>query len=378
MPDENLGGVETASSAVAAQMRALVEARYVMAIRRPRDMDAVREKMLKECRRPSFAAVARYRKPIGRDESKWPTGPSIRFAESAVRNMTNVSIDSATVYDDREKRIIRVSVVDLESNVPYAMDVPVQKTVERRNTKPGDTVIRERTNTHGDRLYVLEATDDDIANKSAALVSKAVRTLALRLIPGDIIDECMTTIVLTQTTEDAKDPDTARRKLLDSFGSIGVRVDQLKSYLGHDVGTLSPKELQTLRELYAAIRDGESTWRDVMEEREAAGVAPTGIDAVRQAAAIAKKPPASPAVKKPAPEKAQPAPAATTDPETGEILAGEPESVTVNEAAIAARLQAISDIEILDLAGDELRDLPEGPRERMQEIYRIKREALAT
>ena len=121
----------------------MVEARYIMAIRRPRDMDVVREKMLKECRRPSFAAVARYQKPIGRDKSKWPSGPSIRFAEAAVRNMTNITVETMTVYDDREKRIVRVTVTDLEANVPYAQDVTITKTIERRQRKEGDQVLRK-------------------------------------------------------------------------------------------------------------------------------------------------------------------------------------------------------------------------------------------
>lgn len=263
-------GVETASSAVAAQAKAMIEARYIMAIRRPRDMDVVREKMLKECKRPSFAAVARYQKPIGQDRTKWPTGPSIRFAESAIRNMTNITVEVMTVYDDREKRIVRVTVTDLEANVPYFQDVTITKTIERRNTKNGDTVLRTRTNSYGDTLYILEATDDDIINKQQALISKAMRTIGLRLIPGDIVDECMEAVVETQRNADAEDPDAAKRKLFDAFGQLGVRAEQIKEYLGHDAATLAPKELTELRALYAAIRDGEANWRDVIEAKDGA------------------------------------------------------------------------------------------------------------
>lgn len=258
---------ETASTAVAAQAKAMVEARYIMAMRRPRDMDIVREKMIKECRRPSFAAVARYQKPIGKDQSKWPSGPSIRFAESALRNMTNITIETMTVYDDREKRIVRVTVTDLEANVPYAQDITITKTIERRKTKDGDTVIRTRTNSYGDTLYVLEANDDDIINKQNALISKAVRTLGLRLIPGDIVDECMDLVIDVQKNADAQDPDAAKRKLFDAFATLGVRAEQIKEYLAHDASNLSPKELADLRALFAAIRDGEATWRDVMENK---------------------------------------------------------------------------------------------------------------
>lgn len=310
-----LGAPDTASTAVAAQAKALVEARYIMAIRRPRDMDVVREKMLKECARPSFAAVARYTKPIGKDKTKWPTGPSIRFAEAAVRNMTNITVETMTVYDDREKRIVRVMVTDLEANVPYSQDITIAKTIERRQKKDGDTVISTRTNSYGDTVYILEGTDDDIINKQQALISKAVRTLGLRLIPGDIVDECMDQVLVTQANADAQDPDAAKRKLFDAFGLLGVRAEQIKEYLGHDAETLSPKEVAELRGLYAAIRDGESSWRDVMDARTAEKADKNAsLDAVRQATAAKKT-----ATKAPAPAAAPAAAPAPAEPGFGDV-----------------------------------------------------------
>ncbi|MDB5657338.1 MAG: uncharacterized protein JWQ94_4951, partial [Tardiphaga sp.] len=127
----------------------------------------------------------------------------------------------------------------------------------------------------GDTLYILEATDDDIINKQQALISKAMRTIGLRLIPGDIVDECMEAVIETQRNADAEDPDAAKRKLFDAFGQLGVRAEQIKEYLGHDASTLPPKEMTDLRALYASIRDGEATWRDVMENNaENAGAPP--------------------------------------------------------------------------------------------------------
>lgn len=252
---------ETASTAVAAQARAMVEARYVMAIKRPRDLDTVREKLLKECRRPGFAEVARYKKPIG----KGIEGPSIRFAEAAIRCMTNIEPSVITVYDDHEKRIVRVTLCDLEANIPYSQDVTINKTVERSTSKPGDTVLKTRTNSKGYIVYVLEATDDDILNKQNALISKAIRTLGLRLVPGDIIEECMDAVIDTQRNRDAQDPDAAKRRLFDAFVTIGVKATDIKEWLGHEGETLAPKELADLRAIYSAIKDGEATWRDVIE-----------------------------------------------------------------------------------------------------------------
>jgi hypothetical protein len=283
-----LAAADTAATAVAAKAKALVEARYIMAMRNPRDMDVVRERLLKECRRPGFAKVARYIKPIGKDESKFPEGPSIRFAEAAIRCMGNVTVETMTTFDDREKRILNVVVTDLESNVPYGQDIVIAKTIERRHKKEGDVVISTRTNSYGDMLYILEGTDDDIANKQQALISKVIRTQGLRLVPGDIIDECMNQVKITQANDDAQDPSSAKRKLFDAFAEIGVRAEQLKDYLGHDAQSLPPRELADLRALYAAIRDGEATWRDVMDEREAKGKAATGLDAVKAASAAAK------------------------------------------------------------------------------------------
>lgn len=237
-----------------------------MAERHPRDLDTVRARLLKECKRPGFAAVARYTKPIG----KGVEGPSIRFAETAIRLMGNISVDQMTVFDDREKRIVRVIVVDCETNTPYSSDVTIEKSVERSFVRDGDDVLRSRTNSKGRMVYLIPATEDDLLNKQNALVSKAIRSSGLRLIPGDIIEECMDQVLATQRNANAEDPERSKRKLFDAFEQIGITVVQLKAYLGHEGQTLTEKELIDLRGIYSAIRDSDTTWRDVMEARNPA------------------------------------------------------------------------------------------------------------
>ena len=264
---------ETASQAVASKARALVEARYIMALRNPRDLDVVREKLLKDCKRPSFAKVARYNKPVGNGIS----GPSIRFAEAAIRCMTNINIDIVTVYDDREKRIVSVTVSDSEANTGYSQDVTIDKTVERKKPKPGDVVLRERKNSYGESVSLIEATEDDVLNKQNALISKALRTQGLRLIPGDLIEEAMYYVIQTQKNEDAKDPDSAKFSLFDNFAEIGIRVEQIKEFLGHEGDKLTPKELTDLRGLYAAIRDGEATWNAAIDKKKPKAETPDDV-----------------------------------------------------------------------------------------------------
>ena len=69
---------EVSTTAAAAQAQALVQARFIMAIRNPRDLMQVRQRMLADAKRPGFAKVAIYSVPRG---GKQITGASIRFAE---------------------------------------------------------------------------------------------------------------------------------------------------------------------------------------------------------------------------------------------------------------------------------------------------------
>lgn len=275
MPMSAMSASENAAIAMAAKQKAVVEARYKMALARPRDIDKVRQNMLKDAKRPNFAAVAIYHKPIG----KGVEGPSIRFVEAAIRNMTNILTETDTVSEDDERRVIRVAVSDLETNTYFSQDVTVTKTVERNKLPQGEKPIRVRTNSKGQPVYILHATDDDILNKQNALISKAVRTLGLRLIPGDLVDEALWYVRQTMATQDAQNPDAAKNRIIDAFAMLGVGVENLKEYLGHELSSITPNELQTLRALYSAIKDGETSWKAVMDdkaEKEAEAARATG------------------------------------------------------------------------------------------------------
>lgn len=257
---------ETATAAAAAQAQAMVQARYVMALQRPRDWDQVRETVLKECARPAMAAVALWKKPVGQ---KTLEGPSVRLAEAAMRAMTNVSVETPAVYDDDQKRILKVIVTDLESNCSFTKDVTVAKEVERRHLKDGQRPRGSRVNSYGDKVYLIDATDDDVLNKENNLVSKTFRTLFWKVFPGALLDEAIATVKKTLLDAAAKDPDGEKRKILDAFVGIGVGVAALKDFLGHAVDTLSPAELVELRGVYQAIKDGESTWQEMIDQRRA-------------------------------------------------------------------------------------------------------------
>lgn len=288
---------ETAATAVAAREQAAIQARYIMAVQRPRSIERFRVAMLDECKRPGFAAVARYCRPVGRVKDQqtgewretYAEGPSIRFIEAAIRNFRNIAVEVSTVFDSADLRIVRVAVGDLETIAGYGNEIQIPKQVERRGKKvnkqdvppEGREVVGERVNSYGDKVYIVRATDDELLVRQAALVSKSIRTQAQRLLPGDVVEECMQIVLETQAKADAQDPQTAMRKLIDAFHSIGVSPDDLETWAGKSLQQLQPKEIAELRAIYQGVRDGENTWADSMEGK--------GAGTVEAAAAVAEE-----------------------------------------------------------------------------------------
>lgn len=280
---QTLAVVETASTAIAAQSKAMVESRYIMAMRQPRNMDSVRQELLKECRRPSFAnnKSAFYVKPIGQGVE----GLGIRFVEVALRCMKNVLVETTMIFEDDIKEVHRVSVTDLEANITYPLDVRVSKTVERSKPNSDGSYISVRKNSYNKDVFTVIGTDDDLLNKRGALISKAIRTIGLRIIPGDLCDEAEEIIKRIRLDEAAKDPDAERKKIVDAFAGIGVSASDLVNYLGHGLEKCSPAQIVTLRGIYGAIKDGEATWATVMQNKsENGGNAGNGETGKRQPA----------------------------------------------------------------------------------------------
>lgn len=264
---------ETAGTAVAAREQAAVQARSIVAMQRPRDVMIYRDRLLKECERPGFARVAKYAKPVGGQRI---VGPSVRFAEACFRLFGNLDLRAPVVFDDAEKRIIQVQVVDLEGNVGACRDITILKTIERKKPE-GYEVLGKRTNTYGDTVYIVKATDDDLLNKQEALVSKMRRNLILQMLPGDITAEAMEIVEATiRKGEAAEDPDARVKSASDAFGKLGISTAMLTDYLGHPLAELTPDEAADLRIVWTTLSDGEAKWSDVMEQRRGEAIRTPG------------------------------------------------------------------------------------------------------
>lgn len=333
---------EIATAAMAAKAKAMVEARYVIAFNNPRNIEQARIDILASCRRDEFAETARYKRPCGsklingRWEEQYAVGFSIRFAEEAIKAMNNINVESVTIYEDDDKRTLMISVTDLQSNLTYGKEVSISKTVERKKPKEGQEVLSKRQNSLGDTVFLVRATEDEIANKIAANESKIIRNFGLRLVPSDILEEANAAIDKT-LKDGGADPKAAAKKIFDSFAAINVGPQDLEKYLGHTLTTISPNELVDLRAVYATIKDGESSWSDYVAEREqkkkpdlkqeaAAATAPATVDVAQGTPRRrAPKPAATPeqAIAEGVAAKTHEAPAAPVIPSTAQVVSKE-------------------------------------------------------
>lgn len=249
---------DIAALAAAEGAKALVQGRIIMAIQRPRDFDEVRRRLLNDCKRPRFAEAARYAKPMGGVTLK---GWSIRFAEAAVRHLGNIDCRAGIIAQDDDKIVLRFDAIDLETNAGFGGEITIDKTVERRKPRSGEMALKVRTNSTGQPTYTVRANEDDLQTKLASAVSKGIRTFALRLVPADILEDCLDVII----ARPKEDPAAARKRIVDSFVALGVGPEAIKRLVGiKDLSLLTAPQLQTLRETYTAIREGDLSIEEVL------------------------------------------------------------------------------------------------------------------
>jgi hypothetical protein len=259
-------GTELAAAASAAMAKAEIESAYIMAMKKPRSWADVRSKIIAACERPVFAEKAEYAKPMGKDKI---SGPSIRFAETVIQAAGNIKTSATVIYDDENIRKVHVQVIDLENNISYGKEITLQKTVERSFLKQGQEPLSTRLNSYGKMVYIVPATEDELLVKQAAQESKIIRTCGLRMIPQDIVEEAME--VARATRKKNIDPKAETNKILDAFNKLGVKPSDVSSYLKKPVEQIVAADIDDLRQIYTAIKDGDAKWSDFLEDAEIMG-----------------------------------------------------------------------------------------------------------
>lgn len=265
---------EIASSGISAAAVAAVQAQYIMALQRPRDLMKVRERLLEEVSHPVVAAKAEWELEIWNSKTgkkEKINGLSIRFAECALRALGNVRVSTIVLEENETRRTVRVTVNDLESNYPYERDVTTEKTIERRKLYDDEEPISERFNSNGEKVYLVKATESAWRSKEASHAARVIRDGALKIMPVKVREDARDAARDVRAKGFKEDPQKAVRTLVDTFAELGVKVGDLEDLVGHTLETLKPEEYEQLRSVAAALEDGATTWTAILESAKASG-----------------------------------------------------------------------------------------------------------
>lgn len=322
--------------------------RYHLAMMVPRDWSAISQELLQRCDSPDFARAAYYRKPGagGRDVDTL----SGAFAELAQQLMRNVSFDTAPEVEDELTVLYRTTVIDLESNAPTSETFRVDRTIERRVVRENDTVLSQREGAAGETIYLVLASDEQLAARLRSQVAQVKRLLLLSLVPADVRARCLERCRQVATSEDTKDLPAAIKGVVSAALGLGLEAHDLKEYLGKSPSSATAEQVAELRSVLALMREGELTWRDALDaksERDAERRAKSELALKRQQPKVDEKkgkdkdkpttPPATPARRGRRPSTATAAPA-EAQPETQS--ATEPASDSSPRSAEAPRPRA--------------------------------------
>lgn len=162
----------------------------------PRDEIKIRKKLLEDCRRPEFARLARYTKEVDESTGETVTRASVKFVEAAINRWGNVRVGNVITVDKPTSRRVNVMIQDLETGAEYSREIDIDKTVERAKPGKHEKIISARATSTG-QTYVVAATEDDMAAKEAVITSIVVRQLGLRILPADLVAECMDQVAET-------------------------------------------------------------------------------------------------------------------------------------------------------------------------------------
>lgn len=260
-----LGQVLTSDKDSATSM-AMVQTAMVRAVRFPRNEDEFFQRLLRSCRRYSFAEGASYRFPRGKKKIEDPDNPgrvkwvpneisdgTINLAREMARLWGNINFGFEVVYDGEDSRKLRGFAWDLETNAWSTKESSFKKLIQRKIDNVTQWVVP-------DERDLLELT-----NRNG---SKLIRNCIFEVIPSDYKDEAraMASKTVLANTKDA-DPDALRKAIITAFGEINVSVKLLERYLGHSVADSTVEELASLRVMFRTIRDGNATFFDYLDAR---------------------------------------------------------------------------------------------------------------
>lgn len=327
------------------QARELAETqtKYLMAEQFPRDERRAMDRILNAFSRPGLAERSQYQFSRGGSDI---AGPSIHAAQAIAQGWGNVEfgwreLSRGMGADGKPYSEVEAFALDLQGRVPSRITFIVP---HWRDTKAGGYKLKD---------------ERDIYELCANQAQRRKRACILSVIPQDVIDSAMEQ---AETTLKAK-ADTsadAMAKMLEAFAQFGVTKEHIEKRIQRRLDAITPAQVVSLKRIYASLRDEmsePSEWFDITPPEPSA----SGIEAVKAAAA----------------SKGAANKSAGTQPPVGKSKAAA--ASEFDYAAAKARIEQISDREVLALYVDELSStLPEGDsKDELMQAYRLRDKQLS-
>lgn len=210
----------------------------------PRSLQKFRDKALSMATfSEDIAASCTYALPRG---GRTLEGPSIRLAEIVAASYTNIQYGGRVISNDGKMIVAQGVCIDLENNVKGTVEVSRK--------------ITDRTGkTYSEDMQVVAGN---------AAIAIAVRNAILKVIPAALVSD-----IQEQAKEVAKGTAETlvvrRNKAISYFKSIGVTEKQLCDVLSvQKIEDIDLDKLATLTGFKAAIKNGESTIKDIFDPKE--------------------------------------------------------------------------------------------------------------
>lgn len=247
-----------------------IQGSIIVAQRFKRNEDEIYQSLMTTCKRTSFAERGEYKYPRGKvkDEAtgRWVdniiSGPSVYLSRAALRLWGNIEVGTVIVRDTDDERHIRSEVWDMQSNVRRYAEASFRKLIQRK-------VPSDPNNFKSEKITQWVRPDErdlrELTNKHASICE---RNASVQILPDDFIQDARIQCRKTLMAESTQDPAEARRKIIMAFAELNVTVPELEKYLGHPLAQCSPVELTDLRQVYSAIKEGASTWAELINAKE--------------------------------------------------------------------------------------------------------------
>ena len=225
-----------------------VQGAIFMAKQFPRDIMDATLRIEKMCGRESLAKGASYTYPKGGQKV---SGPSIRLAEAVAQCWGNIDYGIIEMSNSDGLSEMMAYAWDLETNVRRSMIFSVKHERDTRNGK-------------------VELTDNrDIYEITANMGARRVRACILGVIPADIVDKALSVCNETIKKGEGKNVEDSVKNMLKAFDKdYKVSRKMIEGYIGYSAENFDVNDLNTLRGVFNAIKEGSSKREDYFKMKE--------------------------------------------------------------------------------------------------------------